>query len=108
METAQSLADLIPFREPQYKYHFRKWKWKKNISTPKKEAMCGIRHSRAEIGKATVFRSELLGKNIEEKKLRRYLKETTRSRVAMTRTKDLDPRELKILLGTSFQLSESM
>ena len=70
--------------------------------------MCDIRHSRAETGKATVFGSELLGKDIEEKKLRRYLKERTRRKVAMTRTRNLDPRELKILLGTSFQLSESM
>ena len=99
---------MLPFRETQYKYHFRKWKWKKNLSASKKEALCGIRHTRAERGKSTVFRSELLGKDVEEKKLRRYLKETTRRNVAMTSTGNPHLGELKILLGTSFQLSESV
>ena len=70
--------------------------------------MCKIRQTRAEAGKSSVFRDERQDKQIDEKKLRRYLKQTTRRDVAVRHTNDEGAKELRILSGSSFLLSNSM
>ena len=92
-------------RESQYKYHFKKWKWKRNISTSKKEALCKIRNTRAEAGRSTQF--EYHGKTVEEKKLRRHMKNNIRKGPAMLRPAN-DKMDWKILTGSTFKLGNSM
>ena len=80
---------------------------KKNISTSKKEAMCQIRQSRALVGKSTVFREKQRGTNVEDKKLRRHLKETIRRDLVARRNVGDVAQDLKILSGSSFLLGNS-
>jgi hypothetical protein len=96
-------------REAQYKYHVsKKWKFRKNISSSKKEALCKIRQTRAEAGKSTTFERHQQGKPVEEKRLRRHLKDTRRRNIAMNRSMNEDTEELQILSGSSFLLGNSM
>ncbi|KAL9113658.1 MAG: hypothetical protein Q9187_007584, partial [Circinaria calcarea] len=64
--------------------------------------------TRAEAGKSSAFRDERQGKTIDDKKLRRHLKQNMRQDVAIKRTSDEGARELRILSGSSFLLSNSM
>lgn len=60
-------------RDHQYKHHFKKWKWKKNIPTTKKIEIVEQLESRARAGKSgTVVRWQ--GKAAEPHKIRRYMK----------------------------------
>lgn len=61
----------------QYKYQFKKWKWKRNISSKMKAALAGQIQSRAEAGKRFGHIS-YQGKSVEMKKIRRHLKEAMR------------------------------
>ena len=70
--------------------------------------MWKIRQSRARAGKSTIFQSQEQGKDIEEKKLRRYLKDRMRRDIASPRTMDGRREELKVLSGSSFLLGNSM
>ena len=70
--------------------------------------MCKIRQTRAEAGKSSIFRDERQGKRIDEKKLRRHMKQTMRRDVAIKHASDEGAKELRILSGSSFLLSNSM
>ncbi|MCJ1472336.1 hypothetical protein MMC13_000983 [Lambiella insularis] len=95
--------------ETQYKYHVnKKWRFRKNISTPKKETLLKLRQTRAKAGKSTVFRDEQSGKNIEEKRLRRYLKDNMRRDGALTHSRDAGAEAIRILSGSTFQLGRSI
>lgn len=67
--------------------------------------MCDIRQNRARAGKQTSFEHE--GKVVEVKRLRRYLKDTTRRDVAQ---KNIGDRGTgwKLITGSSFQPGSSM
>lgn len=93
-------------RKHDYKYHFKKWKLKKNISTAKKDAMLNIRRQRTEAGKATVFKYN--GIEVEDKKLRRQAKESIRRDVARRPVTADRGGELRLLSGSAFQVSNSM
>ncbi|KAN0089874.1 hypothetical protein V8E51_018453 [Hyaloscypha variabilis] len=67
--------------EPQYKYQFKQWGWKKNIPASKKAQMCDIGQTRANLGKGTVMKYK--GKEVDENKLRRYAKMATRKDVVL-------------------------
>ncbi|MCJ1437103.1 hypothetical protein MMC27_006488 [Xylographa pallens] len=93
----------------QYKYHVnKKWKFRKNISTPKKEALVKIRQTRAALGKATTFRSQQQDRNIDEKKLRRHLKDSMRRGDALKYNRQRGAEELSMLSGSSFLLANSI
>ena len=64
------------FSEPQYKYQFKRWGWKKSIPASKKAQMCDIGQTRANLGKGTVMKYK--GKEVDENKLRRFAKMATR------------------------------
>ena len=68
--------------------------------------MCKIRQTRAKAGVSTVFEHKSVV--VEDKKLRRHLKETLRRDVAKRLTADEEGRELRILSGSAFLLSNSM
>jgi hypothetical protein len=95
-------------RESEYKYHFKKWKWKKNLSSSKKEKLLKIRQKRAEAGKSTLFQDEISGKRVDEKQLRRYLKESMRRDTARMHARISNPMDLKALTGSSFTFGSSM
>ncbi|MCJ1378525.1 hypothetical protein MMC17_001624 [Xylographa soralifera] len=93
----------------QYKYHInKKWKFRKNISTPKKEALIKIRQTRAALGKGTAFRSQQQDRNIDEKKLRRHLKDSIRRGEALKYNRQRGVEELSMLTGSSFLLANSI
>lgn len=92
-------------RESQYKYHFKKWKWKRNMSTSKKEALCKIRNTRTVAGRSTRF--EYQGKIVEEKKLRRHMKNNMRKGPAMLRPAN-NEMDWKVVTGSAFKLGNSM
>ncbi|KAL9608829.1 MAG: hypothetical protein Q9167_006347 [Letrouitia subvulpina] len=106
-EVAENLRASYSFnaQASQYRYRFKKWGWKKNIPSRKKAKMCDIRQNRAKAGKQTSLEHE--GKIVEVKRLRRYLKETTRRDVAQ---KDIGDRGngWKLITGTSFQPGSSI
>jgi hypothetical protein len=60
------------------------WKWKKNIPTPKKAALCESMQTRAQLGKLTVARYK--GQDVDIKKLRRHLKTEARRGIALQAT----------------------
>jgi hypothetical protein len=59
-------------RETQYKRQFGIWKWRKNVPTSTKAAMCDIIQTRAQLGKATKVKYK--GQDLDSKKLRRFAK----------------------------------
>ncbi|PMD32035.1 hypothetical protein L207DRAFT_548557 [Hyaloscypha variabilis F] len=67
--------------EPQYKYQFKRWGWKKSIPASKKAQMCDIGQTRANLGKGTVMKYK--GQEVDENKLRRYAKMATRKDVVL-------------------------
>ncbi|KAE9370227.1 hypothetical protein N431DRAFT_468295 [Stipitochalara longipes BDJ] len=67
--------------EPQYKYQFKSWGWKKSIPASKKAQMCDIGQTRANLGKSTVIKYK--GQEVDQNKLRRYVKMTTRKDVGL-------------------------
>jgi hypothetical protein len=67
--------------EPQYKYKFKSWKWKKNISSTKKAQICEVVQTRAALGKSGIVKYK--GKEVDEKKLRRYTKEKHREQLVL-------------------------
>lgn len=67
-----------------------------------------MRKTRAEAGKSSSFRDVRQGKDVDEKKLRRHLKQAMRRDVALRHTSDEGAKELRILSGSSFLLSNSM
>ncbi len=66
--------------ESQYKHKFKSWKWKKNISAAKKAQICEVVQTRTALGKSVVVKYK--GKEVDEKKLRRYTKERRREQLA--------------------------
>lgn len=99
------LICCFPFREPQYKYHFRKWKWKKNISMSKKNEIVRYRQSQAAAGRSTQL--EYKGKTVEEKKLRRHLKQTVKRDIAINHPGNMFG-DITKLTGSKFLLGNSM
>jgi hypothetical protein len=67
--------------EPQYKYQFKRWGWKKSIPASKKAQMCDIEQTRANLGKATVIKYK--GQEVDQNKLRRHAKIATRKDVVL-------------------------
>ena len=102
------LLILFTASDAQYKYHFKKWGWKKSLSSVKKESIIKATQTRANAGKSTA--AKLQGREVDKKKLRRYLKSSIRkstedfaSSVAM----DVD-RSIGLYSGPSFILGDSM
>lgn len=67
---------LHSISESQYKYRFKKWDWKKNISSAKKQKIIEYSQTRAQMGKSTVVRYK--GKQVDARKLRREVKSIKR------------------------------
>ncbi|PMD49347.1 uncharacterized protein K444DRAFT_298311 [Hyaloscypha bicolor E] len=67
--------------EPQYKYQFKTWGWKKNVPATKKAEMCEIGRTRASLGKSTVMKYK--GQDLDLNKLRRYAKMASRKDVVL-------------------------
>jgi hypothetical protein len=65
------------FREHQYKHHFKKWRWKKNVPKTKMNQIAQQFESRARAGKSGTSIT-LQGRAVEEKKIRRHLKSKAR------------------------------
>jgi hypothetical protein len=65
------------FREHQYKHHFKKWRWKKNVPKTKMNQIAQQIESRARAGESGNS-TTLQGRAVEEKKIRRYLKSKAR------------------------------
>ncbi|KAL8741567.1 MAG: hypothetical protein Q9190_005838 [Brigantiaea leucoxantha] len=89
----------------QYKYRFGKWGWKKNVPAKVTAKVCNIRRARAKEGKRSTI--EYKGKVVENKQLRRYLKESTRRDVAQKSIAD-GGRGLKLMSGSAFSLGKSI
>ncbi|KAF1955045.1 hypothetical protein CC80DRAFT_475126 [Byssothecium circinans] len=66
--------------ENQYKYHFKKWKWKRNIPSQKKASIATQLESRAQAGKMTGAIT-FQGRPVEMHKIRRHLKNSVRTKV---------------------------
>ncbi|KAF2644412.1 hypothetical protein P280DRAFT_504011 [Massarina eburnea CBS 473.64] len=64
--------------ENQYKYHFKKWNWKRNIPSQKKASIATQLESRAKMGK-TASTISFKGRPVEMHKIRRHLKNTSRA-----------------------------
>ena len=94
--------------DAQYKYHFKKWGWKKSISSGKKETLMKVMQTRARAGKSTA--AIVQGKEVDKSKLRRHLKSSIRQStksIAASMATDVD-RSLGIYSGPSFILGNSM
>ncbi|MCJ1469539.1 hypothetical protein MMC07_008172 [Pseudocyphellaria aurata] len=89
-----------------FKYHLKKWKLKKNISTSKKGAMLNIRRQRTETGKKTAFIYK--GAKVDDKKLRRQVKANVRREVARRPVGTDGGGNLSLLSGSAFQVSNSI
>ncbi|MCJ1428601.1 hypothetical protein MMC29_006511 [Sticta canariensis] len=89
-----------------YKYHFKKWKLKKNIPTSKKEAMLRIRQQRTDAGKPTAFHYK--GMKVDDNKLRRHVKESVRRDVARRSVAVDGGWDLRLLSGSAIQVSNSI
>ncbi|ORY14914.1 hypothetical protein BCR34DRAFT_598820 [Clohesyomyces aquaticus] len=63
--------------ENQYKYHFKKWRWKRSLSAKKKAAVAAELQTRALIGKGPTTVT-CKGRAVDAKKIRRHLKESLR------------------------------
>ncbi len=78
--------------EPQYKYQFKSWGWKRSIPASKKAQMCDIGQTRANLGKSTVMHYK--GQEVDQNKLRRYAKAAIRKDIVfnpgMSRGRALD------------------
>lgn len=79
---------------------------RKNISKSKKDALVKIRQRRTEEGKGTAF--EYKGRNVDDKKLRRQIKENMRRSVASRPTIGAGEGNLTLLSGSKFLVSNSM
>jgi hypothetical protein len=64
-------------REHQYKHHFKKWRWTKNVPKKKMDQIAQQIEGRARAGKSGTTIT-LQGRVVEEKKIRRYLKSKVR------------------------------
>ncbi|KAF2475822.1 uncharacterized protein BDR25DRAFT_278511 [Lindgomyces ingoldianus] len=62
----------------QYKHHFKKWQWKKNIPKSKKDKIAEQLESRARAGKAGTSIA-LQGRTVELHKIRRHMKMKARA-----------------------------
>jgi ribosomal protein S4 len=78
------------------------------MPTSKKAKLLKIRQTRAEAGKLTVFRDAGSNKSVDEKQLRRYLKESMRRDTATMHARLPSPMDLKALTGSSFTFGSSM
>ena len=99
---------LFTLSDSQYKYHFKKWGWKKSVSLAKKEAIVKATQTRASAGKSTV--ATVQGREVDKKKLRRHLKSSIRQstkNIASSMAMDVD-RSLGMYSGPSFILGDSM
>ena len=70
--------------------------------------MSRIHHSRALVGKSTTFKPKQGGPNVEDKKLRRFLKESMRRDMNVRRIAYEGNQEIKTLTGSSFLLGNSV
>lgn len=76
------LTSRDEFSEPSYKHYInRKWQLKKSIPVSKKSAMCDYLQTRADAGKQTAMTYK--GKQVDSKKLRRFMKEDARQQISM-------------------------
>jgi hypothetical protein len=66
--------------EPDYKYQFRKWKWKKNVPAVKKTAILEMGEHRIALGKSSIPRYK--GKQVGYSKLLRHKKCVARRKYA--------------------------
>ena len=96
----------LPTSESQYKYHFRKWGWKKNIPAAKKNAIIGRGQTRAALGKSTV--ATFKGKQVDPKKLRRQAKEEARKGFALKPTSDSAENQQASLFGSVLPFGNRM
>ncbi|KAI9701750.1 MAG: hypothetical protein M1820_006378 [Bogoriella megaspora] len=73
----------------QYKYHFKKWSWSKNVPAAKKEKILKIGQTRAASGKSTA--AVYKGKQVDKGKLRRQAKKRYRETESFVpKIRDLD------------------
>ncbi|OCK75361.1 hypothetical protein K432DRAFT_429471 [Lepidopterella palustris CBS 459.81] len=68
----------------QYKYHFKKWNWKRNLSTKKKSVISAALQTRAAAGKASAVITHK-GQPVDPKKIRRHIKDTARQELIVSR-----------------------
>ncbi|MCJ1396055.1 hypothetical protein MMC18_008942 [Xylographa bjoerkii] len=105
----RKLSEVIEIMRTRYGFQAElKWKFRKNISTPKKEALIKIRQTRAAVGRGTTFRSQQQNRNVDEKKLRRHLKESIRRDVALKYNRQRGMEEMSMLSRSSFILANSI
>jgi hypothetical protein len=74
---SQPLTRVVLDRENQYKYHFKKWGWRRSLPTKKKETLSSQLQSRAAAGKLSSSMT-YQGRPVDQKQIRRYLKEAAR------------------------------
>ena len=67
--------------ESQYKYRFKVWGWKRNISVSKKQKINEYCQSRAQLGKSTIVSYK--GRPVDDRQLRRQAKKATRVKMAL-------------------------
>ena len=64
------------------KYHFKKWKWKKNLPSKAKSAIATQLQTRAAAGKSSTAIT-FQGRPVDSKKIRRHLKEAARKDIVL-------------------------
>lgn len=95
---------LVLSREDQYKYHFKKWKIKKNFSRETKRKLLDKGQERADAGKRTAF--SVRNKPVDSKRLLREVKRDSKREIALKPTASGQLAIQQFLLG--FQFGPSM
>jgi hypothetical protein len=97
----------LGLRDHQYKHHFKKWRWKKNVPKAKMDQIAQQVESRARAGKSGT-NITLQGRAVEENKIRRYLKLKARLDSGSIELKRLSNDERLALGGPVLAFTNSM
>ncbi|OCL14233.1 hypothetical protein AOQ84DRAFT_384874 [Glonium stellatum] len=89
----------------QYKYHFKKWKWKKSVPLKAKSAIATQLQTRAAAGKTSTAIT-FQGRPVDSKKIRRYLKENARKDVVSSGGLRASGAGQQVLFGPALPFSK--
>lgn len=92
--------------ESQYKRQFGIWKFKKNIPTPKKTAICDAVHTRAQMGKSSLVKYK--GQDVDPGKIRRLVKTKRRQDIKMEIFMTAECGDIESLSGHALQCGNRM
>lgn len=81
MNTMKQAPYFFDANESQYKYRFKGWDWKRNITASKKQKINEYCQSRAQLGKSTTVSYK--GRPVDDRQLRRQAKKATRVKMTL-------------------------